>query len=172
MLFFWYWLPAPPHCAANCASSCEQSVRKYLPHTWPRRSPTRNSNRELEVVCENGGTSSAVMYARFRSYERRVVHTTSRFVMSGTFKETSYVLFSTVPAFLHWLLKPDEADAGTWSIWSCVMSRAYVTFKPYLLNNSASNPNSVSVVFSGFRKRLPSWLLETVPPVPIVNVSY
>src|SRR5687768_13620384 len=156
----------------NCSSSCEQSVRKYLPHTWPSRSPTANSNRELDVVVENGGTSSAVIWARFRSHARRLVQTMSRFVMSGTFSETSYVLFSTVPAFRHWLLKPDDADAGTCSIWSFVISRAYVTFRPYLLNNSASNPNSVSVVFSGFRKRLPSWLLEIVPPVPMLNVSY
>jgi len=41
-----------------------------------------------------------------------------------------------------------------------------------LLNNSASKPNSVSVETSGRRFLLPRMSADSVPPVPIKNVSY
>jgi hypothetical protein len=49
-------------------------------------------------------------------------HTMSRRVRSGTFSPSSHVLPSRVPAFFHWLEKPEETDGGTSMIWSSVMA--------------------------------------------------
>src|SRR5688500_6095598 len=99
-------------------------------------------------------------------------HTMSRRVSSGMLSATSHVLPSSVPAFFHWLAKPEDTDGGTWMIWSSVTARARVIDTPYLLNSSASMPNSVSVVYSGLRSLLPRFVAVTSPPAPSENVSY
>ena len=91
--------------------------------------------------------------------------------MSGTFSDTSHVLFCSWPAFFHWFEKPDDADGGTGSISLDTMPNACVTVRPYLCRISASKPSSTSVESSGRRFTLPSVLADT-EPLLMVNVWY
>src|SRR6185437_2055648 len=96
-----------------------------------------------------------------------------RFRNTGTFSVASHVLFWSVPAFCHCVLKPEEAGGGICSNWSYALDSTKSTVKPYLFSSSPSMPNSASATSCGLRALLPSWLADSVvPPPPIENVWY
>src|SRR4051812_32423509 len=106
--------------------SCEQLLTNCLPYTLPYRSPTAKRMLESVTLLKYSGTSSRVMYVRFWSQFTRLVQTRRRVLSSGTLSESSHVRPSIVPAFCHWLEKPEATGSGTSRSSSVVMSRAYV----------------------------------------------
>src|SRR5688500_8995393 len=102
----------------------------------------------------------------------RVDQVKSRRLRIGTVSAASHVLFVSWPAFCHCSWNPVAVGGRTERIWSSMTECAYDTLSTARPKNSMSAPTSVSVLISGLRSLLPNVAGLSVPPVPIVNVSY
>src|SRR5665213_2562992 len=111
------------------------------------------------------------MNVRVRSHVPRIVHVRSRRVITGSVRPTSYVLFDSVPALTHWLVKPSADAVGALRIWFFVCDVACVSSTPRRLKSVKSVPYSFSAVVSGFSLLLPAWP-SVQPAVPQLYVSY
>ena len=112
-----------------------------------------------------------MMNVRVRSHVPRMFQLKSRRLTTGRVAPTSHVLFDSVPAFCHCVVKPSDDTVGTGRIWFFVSDVACVTSMPSRLKSVKSVPNSFSVVVSGFSFELPA--CPRLQPVALqLYVSY